>query len=108
VPGDPEATLQKAQQIRSAALAPAQPSQQDIAVAAKASQLAIEARAEINQKNPTDNLQNSPLTTNQNSDSEEIVASIRDKQEQYSSISSSINSYKVNEQQNQALIDLVV
>lgn len=61
VPGDPEATLDKAQQIRKAALAPAQPSQQDIAVANKATQLAIEARAEINRQN-------------QNNDSEQTSA----------------------------------
>lgn len=47
VAGDPEATLRKAQQVKRAALAPADPSSQDRAVAAKASQQAIEARAEI-------------------------------------------------------------
>lgn len=46
----PEATLRKADQIRSAALAPAQPSAQDRAVAAQAAQMAIEARAEISQQ----------------------------------------------------------
>ncbi|OUS13710.1 hypothetical protein A9Q89_01690 [Gammaproteobacteria bacterium 53_120_T64] len=45
--GDPRATLQKAQQLKRAALAPAQPSQQDRRVAAKAGQLAIEARTEL-------------------------------------------------------------
>jgi len=48
VTGDPEATLQKAERIQAAALAPAQPSTQDRNVAAKAAQMAIEARAEIN------------------------------------------------------------
>lgn len=43
----PEATLQKAQVIRRAALAPGEPSAQDRAVAAAASQLEIEARREI-------------------------------------------------------------
>lgn len=57
VAGDPEATLRKAEQIRAAALAPAQPSSQDIRVAAKASQMAIEARAEIAQQ--TQNNENS-------------------------------------------------
>ncbi len=47
VPNDPEATLQKAEQIRSAALAPAQPSPQDLRVAANANQLAARARIEI-------------------------------------------------------------
>jgi hypothetical protein len=50
VAGNPEATLQKAQKIRAAALAPAQPSSTDRAVAANAAQMAIEARAEINQQ----------------------------------------------------------
>lgn len=50
VPGDPNATLQKAEQIQAAALAPAQPSSQDRNVAARAAQMAIEARAEISQQ----------------------------------------------------------
>lgn len=50
VEGDPEATLQKAEQIQAAALAPAQPSRQDRNIAAKAAQMAVEARAEINQQ----------------------------------------------------------
>lgn len=47
VAGDPEATLRKAGKIRAAALAPAQPSAQDVAVAGKAGSMAAEARAEI-------------------------------------------------------------
>ena len=47
IAGDPEATLQKALQLKRAALAPAQPSQQDRRVAANAQQLAIEARADL-------------------------------------------------------------
>lgn len=50
VAGDPEATLAKAERIRAAALAPAQPSAQDRQVAAQAAQLAIQARAEIAQQ----------------------------------------------------------
>lgn len=42
----PEETIRKAQTIRAAALAPAEPSGQDFAVAAKAAQMAAEARAE--------------------------------------------------------------
>lgn len=48
IAGDPEATLQKALQLKRAALAPAQPSQQDRRVAANAQQLAIEARTDMN------------------------------------------------------------
>lgn len=51
VPGDPQATLQKAQQIKAAALAPAEPSGQDRKVAAKAQQMATQARAEILEDN---------------------------------------------------------
>lgn len=43
----PEATLDKARQIQRAALAPADPSPQDIKVAAQASQMALEAQREI-------------------------------------------------------------
>jgi hypothetical protein len=47
VAGDPQATLLKANRIRSAALAPADPSAQDRAVAAHAAQMATEARVDI-------------------------------------------------------------
>lgn len=47
VKGDPEATLQKARQIRAAALAPAEPSAQDRSVAASAAALERQAQAEI-------------------------------------------------------------
>lgn len=44
VPGDPQATASKAEQIQRAALAPAQPSGQDRAIAAQAARMAMEAR----------------------------------------------------------------
>ncbi|MDR2207626.1 MAG: hypothetical protein LBE22_01430 [Azoarcus sp.] len=47
----PEETLARAAQIRAAALAPADPSSQDRAVAAAAAQMATEARAEIARAN---------------------------------------------------------
>lgn len=47
IPGNPQATLQKAAIIRQAALAAAEPSGADRAVAAAASQLAAEARKEL-------------------------------------------------------------
>ncbi len=50
VAGNPEATLRKAQQIRSAALAPADPSSQDRAVAASTAALAAQARQEIQEQ----------------------------------------------------------
>jgi len=46
VPGDPRATIEKAQKIYKAALAPAQPSTQDRQVAARAMQMKTAARAE--------------------------------------------------------------
>jgi len=55
VSGDPQATLEKAEKIRAAALAPAQPSTQDRNVAAKAAQMSIEARAEISQQIDSEN-----------------------------------------------------
>lgn len=50
VPGDPQATLQKAQQVRAAALAPVQPSAKDMQVAQQAQMMAAEARNEIRQE----------------------------------------------------------
>lgn len=47
IPGDPAATLRKAEIIRAAALAPAQPSAQDRNVAAKAAQMKAQAQAEL-------------------------------------------------------------
>ena len=47
----PEQTLRKMQQVRTAALAPAQPSEQDLRVAAEAAQKAVEARSQITQEN---------------------------------------------------------
>lgn len=51
IPNDPEATIRKAQQIRMAANAPADPSSQDRRVAAQAASLENEARAELAAKN---------------------------------------------------------
>lgn len=47
VSGDPAATIRKAQQIRAAANAPANPSGQDRVVAAQAAQLEVAARQEL-------------------------------------------------------------
>ena len=48
---DPEDTIRKMQQVRKAALSPTQPSAQDRSVAAQASQIEAEARAELTKKN---------------------------------------------------------
>ncbi len=50
VPNDPEATIQKADTIRAAALAPASPSGKDRQVAAKAANLKAEAQQELQQE----------------------------------------------------------
>lgn len=47
ISGDPQATLQKAQQVRAAALAPAEPSGQDMRVAQRAQALAAKARMQL-------------------------------------------------------------
>ena len=47
VPNDPQATIQKAQQIKRAALAPKDPSAQDRNVAAEASKMESKARQEL-------------------------------------------------------------
>lgn len=57
VAGDPAVTAEKARQIRRAALAPAQPSQQDRAVAAAASALEAQARIEITQQKREDGVE---------------------------------------------------
>ncbi len=62
--GSPEATIRKMQQIRRAALAPAQPSGTDRAVAAQAAQIEAQARMEKNQEaKESEALQASPLPT---------------------------------------------
>jgi hypothetical protein len=54
VPNDPEATLRKAQTIRAAASAPAEPSPQDRRVAAQAASLENEARAQIAERSTSE------------------------------------------------------
>src|SRR5690554_3203189 len=47
VEGDPQATIEKMRQVRAAAMAPAQPSGQDRAVAAQAMQIMLQAQSEL-------------------------------------------------------------
>ncbi len=47
IPGDPQATIQKMRQIKNAALAPANPSAQDLKVASKAASLSSQALSEL-------------------------------------------------------------
>ena len=50
VPNDPEATIEKAQTVRRAALAPSDPSPQDQRVAAEATRMEFEARMELSRE----------------------------------------------------------
>jgi len=50
VPGNPRATITKMMAIRAAALSPADPSGQDMSVAAAASEMEAQARAQLNQQ----------------------------------------------------------
>lgn len=50
VPGDPQATVEKMRVVRAAAMAPAEPSAQDQAVAAQAMQIMLQARTEAAQQ----------------------------------------------------------
>ncbi len=47
IPNDPQATIRKMEQIKQAALAPAEPSTQDVKVAARANMIASAARSEL-------------------------------------------------------------
>lgn len=89
IPGDPEATLRKAEQIARAASAPAEPSGQDRAVAAQAAKMAQQARVEISQKvsektfeKPAEEENDRKLVEpdNQVSGSEELVSREREKE----------------------------
>ncbi len=61
VSGDPEATIEKARAVRSAALAPGNPSAQDQAVAAEASTMEAEARTEKAQQQSSNSTENNIL-----------------------------------------------
>ena len=54
IEGDPEATIAKLQQVHAAALAPANPSSQDIRVAASATRAIAQARSELAATEPED------------------------------------------------------
>ncbi|GGW68739.1 putative metalloprotease CJM1_0395 family protein [Alishewanella tabrizica] len=47
IPGDPQATIQKMQQVKAAALAPAEPSSADRSIAAEATNRLLQAQAEL-------------------------------------------------------------
>ena len=76
VSGDPEATVQKARIIRAAALAPAEPSAQDRAVAAAATKMEAQALQELREQQSTgdDGNEDEPYIANQQEAIGEIVA----------------------------------
>lgn len=59
VPGNPEATMRKAEALRKAALSPGDPSSQDLAVAMAASQLGLKAAQQVKEEARQDD--NKPL-----------------------------------------------
>ena len=73
VEGNPQATIEKMAVVRRAALAPAQPSSADRAIAAEASQKEAQARAELNQQDskPKSSRQTEPSTEAEDKDSDE-------------------------------------
>ncbi len=76
VKGDPQATVEKMQQVQRAALAPANPSAQDRAVAAKATAQAAEARAEL-QRSKADERVQDPNAAQTKAEAEEKTQSNR-------------------------------
>ncbi len=64
VSGDPQATIRKMQQVRRAALSPAQPSGQDRQVAAQAAQAEAKARAESTKENQAESQEAQGGSTN--------------------------------------------
>ena len=75
VSGDPQATLNKANRIQAAALAPANPSSQDRAVAAQASAMAAEAQAELARgPNPDTNTSKAETTPGKSASNQESNA----------------------------------
>jgi len=64
VPDDPRATLRKAETVRAAALAPARPSGQDHAVAARAAQMAVNAQRELLSAERANTSDSDPTTLN--------------------------------------------
>lgn len=74
VAGDPQATIEKAQTIRAAALAPAQPSAQDMRVAARAMQMAAKAYAELSAQSPDKAVSSQPASDSDASSSQAPTA----------------------------------
>lgn len=74
VSGDPQATIEKMEQVKRAALAPAEPSSADRKVANEATQTAQEARAELIQAQSNNESKPEPTATNSTPNSATSVA----------------------------------
>jgi hypothetical protein len=117
IPNDPEATLEKAEVILRAALAVADPSPQDRAIAARAAVMASEARAELAQQNRESEenagTQREADQLRETRRSEELQSRIKDQQEENDSQAEKLQDFSqqleaVNEkfaEINQKLID---
>lgn len=92
----PEETAQKAKQIRAAALAPAEPSAQDMKVAAAAASMEMEATAKLSEKNS----KNSDKPYGQASDEDSATAEVTSARQVFAaSASENENGDQPNEQQ---------
>jgi hypothetical protein len=76
----PEETIRKAQQVKAAALAPAEPSAQDLRVAVEATQITLEARSEISREKAAEaqKAYNQAIPDAQRSDDEEQKSAIEE------------------------------
>ena len=93
----PQESLNKAQTIRRAALAPADPSPQDLKVAAQAASMEMSARAQIMQEKMSQNSQN---TNNSNETSGDAVNSVENSN--VNSVGNSAENSNVNSTENSA------
>ncbi len=87
VKGSPQETIAKMEQIQAAALAPAQPSSQDRRVAARAAQIATQARMEL--RTEQDSVRSAESSTTQNSTTSAIDSSNENGEPQQSAPASS-------------------
>lgn len=82
IAGDPEATLRKAQRLRQAANAPAEPSGQDASVAAQAAQMEQQARTELREQQALEaEERRAGDVQNQSADEETAAGSLQERAE---------------------------
>ena len=91
VPGNPEATVRKAQTIKRAALAPSDPSAQDRQVAAQAAQIEAQARQEVKAEKAEEKEE-----ATENGTSSNVPASVEESRESETNLESSNDSSQDN------------